>query len=169
MFVNDTRAWNNTNSDTITVADLLAVLLPSTINYGTVNATSVSNENVVNVTNVGNVNLNLTLSGYAVSEGDGQAMNCTQGGIKNISIGYEKYNLTSLNPGTLNLSQFEVNYTNLTGNPVTKEFNLYYRKNDSDYGVDSINQTYWRIYVPTGIGGTCRGNIVFGATQAAGS
>jgi len=34
---------------------------------------------------------------------------------------------------------------------------------------DAINSTYWRIYVPLGVAGTCQGNIVFGATVAPGN
>jgi len=170
MYVNDSMNWNDTESDTISVAQLLAILLPSTIDYGTVNATEVSNENATNVTNVGNVPLNLSLEGYALAQGDGQAMNCTKGLSKNISIAYEKYNLTNSNGlDRTNLTQFETNYTNLTSSPVVKIFDLDYRKNDTVFMADAWNTTYWRIYVPLGVAGTCRGNIVFGATSAAGS
>ena len=145
---------------------LLAISVPSTLDYGTVNATEVSLEQIANVTNMGNVMMNLSLSGYAVSEGDGLAMNCTLGSIKNISIDYEKYNLTASNPGELTLSEFEVNYTNLTSNSVTEKFNLDYRRNDTSAYIDDTNATYWRIYVPVGVAGTCTGNIVFGAVQS---
>jgi len=170
MYVNDSQNWNDTESDVINTAQLLAFLLPSTIDYGTINATEISLENATNVTNVGNVRLNLSLEGYALAVGDGQAMNCTKGLSKNISIVYEKYNLTASNGLDItNITQFETNYTNLTSSPVVKIFNLDYRKNDTVFMKDAWNTTYWRIYVPTGVAGTCRGNIVFGATRAAGS
>ena len=160
---NDTYDYSDSDSDNITIDTLIAIGLPSTINYGTVNATFVSDENITNVTNFGNVKINLSLSGYAFEEGDGLAMNCTLGAIKNISIYYEKYNLTASNPGQLSLTEFENLYTNLTSNPVIKEFNLNYRQNDTVN--KATNETYWRIYVPTGVAGTCQGNIVFAATQ----
>ena len=50
---------------------------------------------------------------------------------------------------------------------VIKKFSLNYRQQDG-YD-DAINSTYWRIYVPRGVAGTCSGNIIFGATKAAGS
>jgi len=161
--VTDYSGYETISSNTTQIQTLLAIGLPSTINYGTVNATFVSDENITNVTNFGNVKINLSLSGYAFEEGDGLAMNCTLGAIKNISIYYEKYNLTASNPGQLSLTEFENLYTNLTSNPVIKEFNLNYRQNDTVN--KATNETYWRIYVPTGVAGTCQGNIVFAATQ----
>ena len=121
-------------------------------------------ENITNVTNMGNVALNLSLSGYAVTEGDGLAMNCSLGNVQNISIEYEKYNLTETTAGPLTLSEFEDNYINLTDSPVVNEFNLTQRINDDED--DTAKETYWRIYVPKGIAGSCTGNIIFGATQA---
>jgi len=159
--------WNGTNSTVGGVNELLAVTLPSTINYGTVNSTAVSDENITNVSNAGNVQINLTLQGYAFYPGDGQSMNCSKGNVKNISIMYEKYNLTTSNPGVLALSDIEAIYTNLTNSSVTKRFNLNYRQ--ADNWDDATNATYWRIYVPRGVAGTCSGNIVFGAIKSAGS
>jgi hypothetical protein len=164
MVVNDTMNWTDTSSDTITINELLAVGLPSTMNYGLVNATYVSDENSTTVINYGNVALNLTLSGYAVIEGDGYAMNCTQGNIKNITVENIKYNLTTPNAGAISLSETQDFYLNLSQDPVVKKYLLDYNQNDTEN--DAQNSTYWRIYVPTGVAGSCTGNIVFGATQA---
>lgn len=169
MFVNDSVGWNASLSNTTYVNPLIAIAMPETINYGTVNATYVSLENVTNVTNAGNVRLNLSLFGYAVSEGDGYAMNCTKGNLQNISIEHEKYNVTDSTPGPLTLAQTDVVYRNLTGDPgspVVNEFALDYRQDDAN---EARNQTYWRMYVPIGVAGSCSGNIVFGATQAGAS
>ncbi|RMD45948.1 hypothetical protein D6829_00750 [Candidatus Pacearchaeota archaeon] len=149
------------------ISQLLALGLPDSIDYGVVNATSVSEENQTNVTNYGNVIINLSLEGYAVTQGDGYAMNCTYGSVQNISVQYEKYNLTNSNPGTLNLTQFEANYTNLTSSAVVKFFNLTVRQNDTQNEISK--PTYWRIYLPKGVAGNCTGHIVFGATTASGS
>jgi len=163
----DTLGIEGSGSNIITVNTLLALGLPDSINYGQVNATEVSDEQVANVTNFGNVIANLSLSGYAVSEGDGYAMNCSLGNVQNISIDYEKYNLSSSVVGDLNLTQFENNYTNLTSSPVVRTFNLNQRQND--FTNDAVNATYWRIYVPIGVAGSCTGNIIFGAVQDTGS
>jgi hypothetical protein len=94
---------------------------------------------------------------------DGKVMNCSLGMVVYIDSMYEKYNLTDSNLGNFNLNQFKDLYINTTGSPVVKEFNLERRTNDLINDVH--NETYWRIYVPTGVGGTCNGNMVFGATQ----
>ena len=165
LWVNDSVNFNDTNSDDINISELLALEVPSTINYGTVNATDMSDENVTNITNVGNVMFNLSFSGYANSQGDGLAMNCTLGNIKNISIEHEKFNLTESNPGVLTLDGANAVYENLTTNTLVRQFNLDERDNNSTN--DVWNATYWRIYIPTGVAGSCQGNIIFGAVQSA--
>ena len=167
ILVNDSKNKKAYGNDIINISSLLALGLPDFIYYGEVNATEVSDEKTTNVTNYGNVKINLSLSGYGFTINDGNAMNCTLGAIKNISLMYERYNLTNVHTGTLNLSQFTINYTNLTSSPVVKKYNLDYRQNDVLN--EAVNSTYWRIYVPLGVAGTCQGNIVFGATVAAGS
>jgi hypothetical protein len=167
VFVNDSINWNASNSDTILLQELMAVNLPDQIDYGTVNATYVSLERIANVSNAGNVRINLSLDGYAVRRYDNLSMNCSLGTIKNISIMHEKYNLTAPTPGILSLTSAADYYTNLTSNATIKRFELSSRQNDNFD--DAINSTYWRIYVPIGVAGTCGGNIVFGATQAAGN
>ncbi len=163
--VTDDFGFGVKDSNTTTIQSLLAISLPDIINYGTVNATYVSDEDPVNITNVGNVMLNLSLSGYAVTEGDGLAMNCSLGN-SNISVNHEKYNSTTSNTSVMGLTDFDSTYVNLTGSPDVKEFNLNYRSNDTiNY---ATNTTYWRIYVPLGVGGNCSGNIIFGASQAEG-
>ena len=161
----DNLSIEGSNSDTTSINPLLSIGIETVVDFGIVDVNKVSSEAIINVTNFGNVKINLSLSGYAFEEGDGLAMNCTLGAIKNISIDYEKYNLTASNPGQLSLTEFENLYTNLTSNPVVEEFNLNYRQNDTVN--KATNETYWRIYVPTGVAGTCQGNIVFAATQAA--
>ncbi|MBR9705070.1 hypothetical protein GOV12_06675 [Candidatus Pacearchaeota archaeon] len=166
IFVNDTDSLNDTGNDTISVNSMIALDMPDTISYGTVNATYMSDENITNISNVGNVGINLSLKGWAVSEGDGLAMNCTLGSNKSIKIEHEKFNVTYSNPGEYTLAQAILNYSNLTSNVLIYNFSLDSRAEDS-YN-DATNATYWRIYVPTGVAGSCEGNIQFGATQTAG-
>jgi len=64
------------------------------------------------------------------------------------------------------LTEFEAAYLNLTDASLVKEFALNYRQNDLAND-DATSSTYWRIYAPRGVAGTCTGNIVFGATTAA--
>ncbi|MBD3253355.1 hypothetical protein GF386_06485 [Candidatus Pacearchaeota archaeon] len=160
--VEDNLSTSGIGSDTTNVNSLLSIGVGSTIDFGSLDSGEVSEENVTNVTNFGNIMVNLSLKGYGVSEGDGYAMSCDSG--SNISVYYEKYNLTSSNPGVLTFSDFEVNYTNLTSNAAVKKFNLDYRKNEG-YN-EATKETYWRIYVPAGVGGTCNGSVVFGASTS---
>ena len=155
------------NSDSTYVNPLLALGIDSLINYTGVVNNNVSNESIVNITNFGNIIINLSLVGYGVTEGDNLAMFCNSTNSKNISVEYEKYNLTSSNPGAMELPEFEAKYTNLTSAALTREINLNYRQEDSVN--DAIISTGWRIYVPSGVGGSCSGNIIFGARQGAGS
>jgi hypothetical protein len=163
----DTFSRSGYGSDVVNISSLLALGLPDFIYYGLVNSLEVSGENESNVTNYGNVKVNLSLSGYGFRLADGNAMNCTIGAIRNISIANEKYNLTTSHPGVLDLPQFVSNYTNLTSAPVVKKYDLEFRQNDTFN--EAVNTTYWRIYVPLGVAGTCQGNIVFGATVASGT
>jgi len=155
----DGLAAPSNDSNTTQINQLLSIGVPTTIDFGEVDTNSVSDENVTNVTNYGNVAVNLSIRGYAVTEGDNFSMNCTDG--FNISVEHEKYNLTASNPGALTLGEADSYYINLTSNATVKQFNLDYRKNDN-YN-EAVNQSYWRIYLPPGPGGSCSGNIVFGA------
>jgi len=162
----DNSTGSKLGNDSTTVNALLALGVPDQIDFGEFSLREVTDEVTVNVTNYGNVLVNLSLSGYGFTENDGNAMNCTLGSTKNISIEYEKFNLTKSTPGSQTHNQFINNYTNLTGNPIPREFNLNYRTND---GLNDANKSsYWRIYVPEGIAGNCLGNVIFGAVQANG-
>ncbi len=167
MTVTDNASLTDTQQDDINMAELLAIGLPDSINYGTVNATYVSLEQITNVSNAGNVELNLSLDGYAYTDGDGLAMNCTLGRVGNIPLEYEKYNLTATTSGEISLTSFENLYLNLTDLPVVRNFGL--TKRTLPAYDNSIKPTYWRIYVPKGAAGTCQGNIVFGARVQSGS
>jgi hypothetical protein len=164
LSVNDGLEAQGIGSNVTTINTLLAVDVFSLVDFGDINATGLSSEKVINVSNGGNVPINLSLSGYAVDIGDGFAMNCSLGA--NISIEHAKYNLTSSSSGVSSLGEAEERYVNLSSDVVLNRFDLNYRQNDSSN--EATNETYWRIFVPVGIAGSCSGNIVFGASQGAG-
>lgn len=159
----DIYEYSNQSSDTTQINALLALGVNATINYGTINGSEVSDEIEVNITNYGNVEINLSLNGYGATQGDGNAMNCTNGVIP---IANEKYNLTSATPGPLTVNQFNTYYESLTTNPVVRDFGLTQRINDIIN--NASKPTYWRIYLPNNVSDNCTGNIVFGAVEAAG-
>jgi len=160
----DNLSINSRKGDISFINPLLALGLDSSVNFDGASNQAVTSESVLNVINYGNVKINLSLSGYGLQENDGYAMTCSE--LENISIEYEKFNLSSSNDGEINLTEFELKYTNLTSSPDVKKFDLNYRSND--FVNEAMNSTYWRIYVPAEVTGNCQGNIVFGAVQAPG-
>jgi hypothetical protein len=172
VYVEDITNRSNSKEVTGGVDELLAIGMQNTIDYGTVNSTDVSGEQVVPVENVGNVMINMSLDGYAQVVNDQKAMNCSKGvvGSQFIPVMYEKYNLTNTtSDGLINsLSDFEIYYDNLTSSasPPVRQFELPYR---IDTRAGATKNSYFRIYVPKGVAGTCEGNIEFGATVAPGS
>ncbi len=152
---------NSTNSTNINT--LLSVGIQNNINYSVDSVDEVSKEITVNITNYGNVMVNISLTSYGNTEGDGLAMDCDTG---NISAEHQKFNLTESNPGILTLGQADNLYSNMTSNTVIKKFNLDYRTSEDE---ESFNNTYWRIYAPPSINGACEGYIIFGASQDPGT
>ncbi|MCW8965911.1 MAG: hypothetical protein OQK82_04375 [Candidatus Pacearchaeota archaeon] len=143
------------------VNELLSLEVPSSVDFGVVNPNSVSNEAVINISNFGNVEINLSIYGYAEEEGDGYAMNC---GVGKVPVGYKKYNFTSSNIGVIDYEIFDYFYQNLTDVSTIRRFDLDFRKNDLVQ--DAIGFTYWRVFLPKGVDGTCVGNIVFSAVRS---
>lgn len=164
IWVEDNLSASSIGDDTSFINPLLALGLDSILNFNLI-FPDITEEATLNVTNYGNVEINLSLNGYAFEENDGYSMNCSEGD-GNISIEHEKFNLTASNSGAISLGELESEYTNLTSSPVTRQFNLNYRGDDLTN--DAIGPTYWRMYIPDGISGNCQGNIVFGAVQAPG-
>lgn len=160
--IEDNLSFSGNSTNTTTVNTLLSVGVQDIIDFSHVDTKKVSDEIEVNVTNYGNIRTNLSLAGYANAQGDGLAMNCTFGSI---SIEHQKYNLTSSNPGALDLGDADSIYVNMSSQTAIKKFDLDYKTQEE---VDAANSTYWRIYVPLEVAGNCQGNIVFGASQDSG-
>jgi hypothetical protein len=149
---------NSTSEDQTFINGLLSIEVIDSLDFGAVASENISDEFEVVIYNRGNVVSDLSLSGYGVVEGDSYAMICNGG--DNLNVDNKKYSFIS-NSGELSLSELELNYFNLTSLPFTNNFNLDYRQND--LFDDAFSSTYWRIYIPFGVGGSCQGNIIFGA------
>jgi len=121
------------------------------------NTTDDAHEQNVDVTNTGNVNINLSVDGYGAVDGDGLAMNCTQG---NITISYLRYNITAN-------QDFDVSMWNLTDDKLSSgipKLVISQRVDDGDNGkVNSTNSTYWKLRIPKGVKGFCNGTVTFSA------
>ncbi len=141
--------------DAIEIEDLIALDVPATLNFGTLSVGDYSAEKTVTVTNSGNTNIDILLDAYGADDGDGNSMNCTGGGVKNITLASNsmKYNSTQAD------QDFDVNMTAITDTAVAiATFDLY----QSDASANSTKATYWMLNVPTGVEGTCRGILTFG-------
>ncbi|MFH1850072.1 MAG: hypothetical protein ABH879_07885 [archaeon] len=149
----DNSSAKDSDEKSTTLLELLAInVSPSLIDYGQVSATSTSDEKDLTITNLGNLGFNVTAFGYGYAANDNLSMVCTKG---NVSTGYQKYSLHQGYPydGMQNLSRTAVQIQNVT---------LPKRTDDSVYGSDR-NYTYWRLRLPSAVGGSCNGTIVLGA------
>ncbi len=147
--------YTDTGQNSTNIDPLYALNLSSTlIDYGEVAVEAYSLEQIINVTNFGNMDVNVSVRGYGVTENDGLAMNCSLNG--NISVSNERYavsaglgwaSMTALSGSNVNLNGLQINQQTLDG---TQE----------------INSTYWQLYIdPTNVpAGICNGSVVFSAT-----
>lgn len=146
----DDLGYEAIESSTLFVEPLYAFdLSPAYISYGAIEAGQISGERPITVRNIGNAEIDMTLDGYAVSDGDGLAMVCDLG---NTSLEAERYAVESG-------QSFEA-MTSLTDEPVQVEpFNLA-PQNDS---YDGEEELYWRIRLGVPQDGDCSGFVTFTA------
>ena len=151
--------FNRSNDASVTINPVLALTVPNEIDYGNLSVTETSSDIPANISNWGNVPINISVRGWG-GTGDysdayaNLSMICDYG---NISIGYERYNIT-------NGSGYD-SMTNLTNTSTgIPNFDLPTRTNDNNYDTDT-NTTYWKIQIPLTIGGYCNGTVQFSATD----
>ena len=136
------------------ISELYAInSTPLFIDFGLISAgeTSSADTEMV-VENLGNMEIDLTLEGYGLVDGDGLAMSCDLGII---GIEYVKYYLLS---GAAYSSMIP-----LTDDPVQlDEFNLVPR----NASFDGRKSVYWKINVPKPRKGNCTGFVTVGAVQS---
>ncbi len=168
-FANNNTNWrcNATVTDSITVVDgtnvsnyvtinpLVAIVLPTLIDYGNLQTGEISNDTIANVTNGGNRNANISVEGYAVTPGDGLAFDCDSGSIP---LSYERYNTTNSSTAAYPFM------TQLTGTTNQLENSFYVPQRVSETQ-DSAEETFWKVQIPVGAGGVCNGKILFTASD----
>ncbi len=138
------------------VNTLLAVFVPQdTLDYGSVDKGTISNERNVTIYNYGNMNVSVSVYGYAINETNTNAVSCSQGG--SVPLYYEKYSIYEN-------SNFN-DMANLTNeSQIINQFSLLQRTQDTMFGSDR-NQTFWKMFIPTSTQkGPCSGFIVFKAS-----
>jgi len=139
-----------------TISTLYALNVTDTIDFGNmaVGDTTPGDPLQANVTNLGNMNINVTVKGFAgdnETTGANYAMFCA---YRNITISNERYNTS--------VSTYD-DMTRLTGAATTIQgFTVIQQTNDA---VQETNTTYWRLHVNTTNNpfGMCNGTVVFGA------
>jgi hypothetical protein len=137
------------NNSTI-INPLYALNFSDGISFGNVQGGIESSDIIANVTNVGNMPINISLQGYAISIGDNTGMNCSDN--TNITITNIKFSTA--------LGQTFAQKNPLDG--AIQSLNITLQKPTSITPI--INNTYWQIMPdPGSINRQCTGFIIFSA------
>jgi hypothetical protein len=139
----------NSNISTV-IQPLYAVNISDTMIFGDAKSSIPSINISVNITNFGNMPVNITLQGYAISIGDNTAMNCSD----NTNISIENVKFTT-NPGL----DFDAK-TPLSGGIQNLDLQVLKQINSTQI----FNTTYWQISPNPGtIDRICSGYVIFNA------
>ena len=154
------------NSTFVTINEVLGIdVETTTIDFGNLSVTQVSNPTRENVTNTGNVPINITVRNYGGDNetiGENVSMICDPnvGATANITFNNMRFDV---NNRSQNVFNDMVNITNQT----RQVANLTIPKRTSNAGFgNSSNSTFWRLQIPLGASGVCNGTIIFGAIDA---
>jgi hypothetical protein len=153
--VNDTANLNGTGSNLTNFSALLALnVTPTLIDYGNISTGETSQNITVNVTNLGNVNINVSVFGYARQFLDNLSFVCDYG---NYTIDLQHF--------APNITADFVNKQNLTSAYQAIAGLMVNKTNNNTY---SLNSTYWQFYADQAqlSSGNCTGFVVFQAGAA---
>ncbi len=162
MTIEDNYGLRDTNtSGAERINSLIGIWSKENINYGNLSVTEYSTEKTLNITNFGNVEINVSVRGYGGTgtsfrkNPSNSSLNCQTG---NMSLFYERYS-TKSGVGWVNM----LNISNASS--LIQNFTLPQRTNDTGHQQDT-NNTYWMVYIPSGISGKCNGSLEFLASIA---
>ena len=141
----------------VNISALIAISAQDSVNFGNLSVTQLSTPKQLNITNAGNRPINVSILGFGGENstlGLNLSMIC---GLGNISIEKEKWSFenapsfsamnlinSSYSPSNITLSRIS-NYTNQT---------------------NATNTSFWRLSIPSSVGGYCNGTLVFGASES---
>jgi hypothetical protein len=139
------------NNITFAVIDpLYAVNLTEGIEFSEVAVGFPSVNITANITNFGNMPVNITIQGYAITVGDNTGMNCSDG--TNITI-------TNIHFSTNNTADF-AQKRQLNGSIQSLRLQIQKQNNSTKI----LNTTYWQINPdPGSVGRMCDGHVIFNA------
>jgi hypothetical protein len=150
--VNDTSGYEDTGNGSGLVDPLYAINVTDVIDFGNLSVGDYSDNITANVTNYGNMDINVSVRGYGGTNPSltTLAMVCTVG---NISISNERYTLNSTYDWAIQ--------TPVTATDADIGMKVFQRIDDTQ---ESLNASYWSLYVPPNPFGLCNGTVVFTAT-----
>jgi len=146
----DTYGFTDSADNSTIINALYALNVTDVIDFGDLAVMETSDNITVNITNFGNMDINVSVLGYGMMEGDGIGLVCEHG--DNISVENERfsgYDVPWENKIPLASTAQDMN---ITIPQATEEIN------------PVIWSSYWQLYVPPNPFGECSGTIRFTAT-----
>ena len=148
--VSDNYNFTDTDNLSTTINALFALNVTDVIDYGNLSIGDYSENITATITNFGNSNINVSVLGYGLVQGDGVGLVCSQG--TNISVENQRfYN-----------SLVEWNIKNPLS-AVNQDMNLTLLRQVDDLTPVTWN-SYWQLFVPPNPFGVCTGTVRFTAT-----
>lgn len=147
----DSFFFTDSLANTTSINELYALNVTDTIDYGDLAVTDTSPEIPATITNLGNMNINVSVLGYGLTQGDGLGLVCTQG--SNITVENQRFATSAA-----------VDWTLKTPLQQTNQDMAITLNQPTDLTVPITFITYWQLYVPPNPFGLCTGTIRFTAT-----
>jgi len=141
----------NSNISNVTINALVAISVPTTMDFGTLALGDTSFVNKTNITNAGNVLLDISIFGFANNQTNSSAaLNCTTAaGIKsNISLDHLQYNVTDTVGAQCTNFGHGSNSYNLTNNSNEKTWTGFDLGKQNVEGILMRNYTCWVLQIP---------------------
>ncbi|MFA6073375.1 MAG: hypothetical protein WC758_04645 [Candidatus Woesearchaeota archaeon] len=146
----DNKNFTGSLNASTKINPLYALNVTDVIDYGNLSVTDYSENITAAITNYGNMNINVSVLGYGLTQGDGLGFVCQLG--TNISVQYQRFASTA-QPWS---SKIPLAATN-------KDMGATLLKQTDDLTPVTLD-TYWQLYVPPNPFGLCTGTVRFTAT-----
>ncbi|MGV8162903.1 MAG: hypothetical protein ACP5N2_06250 [Candidatus Nanoarchaeia archaeon] len=151
LSVIDNFDFTDSDTNTTMINALYALNVTDLIDYGNLSVTDYSENITAVVTNYGNKDINVSVLGYGLNEGDGLGFVCEYG--DNISIEYQRFSVSPADEWG--------DKTPLSASNQDMSTTLLQQQAE---GIAVTQATYWQLYVPPNPFGLCTGTIRFTAT-----
>ena len=138
--------------NTTTIHELYALNVTDIIDYGNLSVGDTSVDVNATITNFGNVDINVSVLGYGLTEGDGYGLMCERG--DNIGVEHQRFSSTTSaweDKTPLAATNQDMGLTILQAN---------------DTSAPTTWLTFWQLYVPPNPQGECTGTLRFTATTS---